>query len=713
MTCTRYRPRRARSVSIASHVVTAPSDNATRVSRDDAGRGQSRWWFIVAAVLVAIMGLVSTRMGPADLEQRVASDVRALLGAFAAISVMALGLQLVLVGLFSSTGRPSDVCLPARIAPTIAISIAAGLCAGLGALAVIDSTRTFEVGASLAVGISVVSLVASIPSRSLLLGGERWRDLALVAMLSAGSRLTVTLLNIGDDAVNTVLVGLVVGEVIGASGAMAFTHGESRLRATRAGAVRHLVVGGIAAVGLMGLVALSSFSLSRFLGDQSTIFNQSAAVARLVFIVIFTVAFVFFPAIARWPIGSVELRRSFHGALVLGAGAGAIIAGAVAVSPSTFLSLIGVEVTGPTGAASVTTVRLLAIAFAAYGIAGVSLMQYIAHGSRFALCTWPLIGVMLIAHVATDSAVTLAWCSLAAASILVIVALLPALLRVQPVLRPHVVDEPPAGTITRESLTIVIPSYNPGPIVLQTIEAVRRAFKDSGRTVDIVVVSDGSTDGTVRLLDELDHPDVRHIVHPANRGKGAALRTGFGVARTSRIGFVDSDGDIDPATLVDMDRIQTETGADIVFGSKRHDESTVSVPFIRRVSSRSFSLLIKLLFQLDIPDTQTGIKLYDHEVIAQALPVLEEDGFALDLELFVAARAAGFNNFVEVPVDLVRKGGSTISPSTVLKMLKQTLKIFWRSKITLHYLRAGHSTSLDPFASSDRLPTAAPTATRR
>ena len=122
---------------------------------------------------------------------------------------------------------------------------------------------------------------------------------------------------------------------------------------------------------------------------------------------------------------------------------------------------------------------------------------------------------------------------------------------------------------------------------------------------------------------------------------------------------------------------------------------------LRSLYSRAFRVLVRRLFQLDISDTQTGVKIYTEPLVRTVLPVVEERGFALDLELFVAARANGFQQFVEMPVTLHRRGGSTISLSTVFEMLRDTAKIFWRAKVTLHYLRsaAAHaSTSEDALA---------------
>jgi hypothetical protein len=80
--------------------------------------------------------------------------------------------------------------------------------------------------------------------------------------------------------------------------------------------------------------------------------------------------------------------------------------------------------------------------------------------------------------------------------------------------------------------------------------------------------------------------------------------------------------------------------------------------------------------------------LFSAPVLDASLPLLEETGFALDLELFVAARANGFHHFVEIPVEMIRQGGSTISAQSIVRTTADTLRIFWRAKVTLHYLRS-------------------------
>jgi len=631
------------------------------------------------------MGLLSTRIGPGELDQRVASDLRGLIGAFSAISVMALGLQLVLVGILKSESGRQRVHLPPRVGATLFLGAIVGLLAGATTLLFVDSTRSFETEAALSVGLALACLAVSIPSRAVLLGEERWRHLAFVAFASAGGRLATTIA-LDVDTVASVLTGLLVGEAIGTTTAIALTRRSERSGTWPTGKGHHLMVGTTASIGLMLLVAMSSLSLDRFLGEQAADFNESASVARLVFVLILTVSLVFFPAMARFAVGSVSLRRSFHEALVVATGTAVAGTALILAFPSQLLQLVGAEAPGASDA--ITTIRLLAVAFSFYGLAGVSLVQYIAHGSRFALCTLPLIPFMILGHVISSGAVTLAVFALLTSAVLLVVASWPALARVQPILRPRVVEDDLTIELGHAAMTVVIPSFNPGSVVLETIGTLLESFHSAGIDVQVIVVSDGSTDGSVELISEANLPGVSQITLPRNIGKGAALRAGFAQASTRRIGFVDADGDIDPRQLVNMLRIQEQTGADIVFGSKRHSDSSVSISLLRTIYSRAFALLIRVLFQLDIADTQTGIKLYSRDVIAKTLPFLEENGFALDLELFVAARSCGFQHFVEVPVELRRTGGSTVSVKTVWQMLLQTARIFWRSQVTLQYLRA-------------------------
>jgi cellulose synthase/poly-beta-1,6-N-acetylglucosamine synthase-like glycosyltransferase len=234
-------------------------------------------------------------------------------------------------------------------------------------------------------------------------------------------------------------------------------------------------------------------------------------------------------------------------------------------------------------------------------------------------------------------------------------------------------------------ISVVMPAYNPGDSLRPTVDRLVSVMRAEHIGFELIVVSDGSTDDSMATLVGAG-PEVRVVELPANRGKGGALHAGFSRARGSWVGFVDCDGDIDPAHLVAYLRKGQETGADLVYANKKHRESiSASSPF-RKVISFGFSTLVGTLFALGINDTQTGCKLVRREVLADVLPRLRESRFAFDLELFVAASAAGYTTAVAAPVELKeRLAGSTVSSAAVSRTLKDALVVLARRSTTAIY----------------------------
>lgn len=234
-------------------------------------------------------------------------------------------------------------------------------------------------------------------------------------------------------------------------------------------------------------------------------------------------------------------------------------------------------------------------------------------------------------------------------------------------------------------ISVVMPAYNPGEALRPTVDRLVSVMRAEHIGFELIVVSDGSTDGSMATLDGAG-PEVRVVELPANRGKGGALHAGFSRARGSWVGFVDSDGDIDPAHLVAYLKKGRETGADLVYANKKHRESISASSPIRKVISFGFSTLVGTLFSLGVNDTQTGCKLVRREVLADVLPRLRETRFAFDLELFVAASSAGYTTAVAAPVELKeRLAGSTVSSSTISRTLKDALVVLARRHSTQTY----------------------------
>ena len=206
--------------------------------------------------------------------------------------------------------------------------------------------------------------------------------------------------------------------------------------------------------------------------------------------------------------------------------------------------------------------------------------------------------------------------------------------------RPTASGSPPTRDI---ELSVIMPFYNPGDALAPTVRRAHESLTEAGVGFEIIAVSDGSTDGSEKTLEGMP-PEVTVVILPANRGKGGALHAGFARARGSWLGFVDSDGDIDPAHLVEYLRVARRGGYDIVFANKKHDMSeSASSPF-RKLVSFGFSSIVGTLFSLGVNDTQTGCKLVRRDVMADLLPRMRETRFAFDLELFVAAVTAGYRD---------------------------------------------------------------------
>jgi hypothetical protein len=234
-------------------------------------------------------------------------------------------------------------------------------------------------------------------------------------------------------------------------------------------------------------------------------------------------------------------------------------------------------------------------------------------------------------------------------------------------------------------LTVVIPAFNPGLKILGTIDSLRGACETKKIDLEIIVISDGSTDSSPGLLDALDIPSFRHILLTENKGKGHALRYGIGLSNSEFVGFVDADGDIDPSILPVLLRALIDSSADIAFASKTHTASTVNATTSRKLISKCYRVVLKTLFKLEISDTQTGAKVFIGDVAYEVCQVLREDGFSFDLEFFVAAKCFGHVRLVEVPVHINRTGSSTVNISGILKTAFEILRIFKRARLTLEY----------------------------
>jgi glycosyltransferase involved in cell wall biosynthesis len=244
---------------------------------------------------------------------------------------------------------------------------------------------------------------------------------------------------------------------------------------------------------------------------------------------------------------------------------------------------------------------------------------------------------------------------------------------------------------TQPLLTVVVPVYNGGDEIVANIEQIQRAVEDGlhGDELELIVVSDGSIDGTAeRLLESRGDQGIRVIHYDRNLGKGYAVKAGALASHGDWVALVDADLDLDPAVIPRYLDVARDQRLDFAIGSKRHPESVVYYPRSRRVASWLYQQLNRLLFRLDVRDTQVGVKVFSRSVVDDVLPLLLVKQFAFDLELLAVATALGHSRVRELPVRLnYRFTGSALGSSSVLRALWDTAAVFYRLRILRTYQR--------------------------
>jgi glycosyltransferase involved in cell wall biosynthesis len=181
---------------------------------------------------------------------------------------------------------------------------------------------------------------------------------------------------------------------------------------------------------------------------------------------------------------------------------------------------------------------------------------------------------------------------------------------------------------SQPDISVVVPAYNEAT----TIAEVLARLQQLPFTTQIIVVDDGSSDGTVELLRSLDS-SIEVLRHEGNRGKGAALRTGFARARGKVVVVQDADLEYDPADIPALVEPIFAGRADVVFGSRLMGGRPQRVHlFWHKVGNRFLSLLTNVLYNTTLSDMETGYKAFKLEVLRSIEPLSESD-FKIEPEL--------------------------------------------------------------------------------
>jgi glycosyltransferase involved in cell wall biosynthesis len=213
---------------------------------------------------------------------------------------------------------------------------------------------------------------------------------------------------------------------------------------------------------------------------------------------------------------------------------------------------------------------------------------------------------------------------------------------------------------------------------------VSNALRKAGYEYEIIVVDDGSKDKTrdkALQCAALDN-HVKVVSHPRNMGKGAAIKTGLQHSTGELVAFIDSDLEIPPELLPPY--LKALEKADIAIASKWHPKSKVKTTFTRKILSKCFYALTRLLIGVKVTDTQTGLKAFKREALEKIMKTQFVKRYAFDAELLAVANLLGYK-IIELPVKLQLE--EQFKPKEIFRMAKDLLGIAYRLKINKYYQR--------------------------
>ncbi len=237
----------------------------------------------------------------------------------------------------------------------------------------------------------------------------------------------------------------------------------------------------------------------------------------------------------------------------------------------------------------------------------------------------------------------------------------------------------------KKLLTIVMPAYNEEKLIYDNLMTVIGETEKYTDSFDIIVVNDGSRDETKAeiIRAKEDDPRIHMISYKENRGKGYAVKRGVLRSNAEYTAFLDSDLELPAYQLEDYIKKIREEDADIVIGSKMHKDSHIDYSPFRKLMSVVFYIMVKVLFRLDVKDTQTGIKLFKTQSIKPVFEKAVIRHFSFDIEILAIAGHMGLK-IVEMPVVLLRDKSrqrrSKITAKQIVIMITDTFSTFFRLK---------------------------------
>ena len=230
-------------------------------------------------------------------------------------------------------------------------------------------------------------------------------------------------------------------------------------------------------------------------------------------------------------------------------------------------------------------------------------------------------------------------------------------------------------------LSIVTPIFRKDKTLLTFMSNLRNTLDSTKLNYEVLAVVDGNEDGSFDILNELQKKwdNLKILCHQINMGKGASIKSGvIEASESTYLGYLDADLDIDTNNLrILLDTLNSNVELDFVYGSKIHPESEVNYPLIRKIMSFGMRFLIRLLFNMTVKDTQTGIKLGKTQKIRDSFLKVKNNRFNFDLELFILLKLQDLK-VKDCPVKLNYNFDSTIRFLTIKEMFIEVFELRYR-----------------------------------
>lgn len=238
------------------------------------------------------------------------------------------------------------------------------------------------------------------------------------------------------------------------------------------------------------------------------------------------------------------------------------------------------------------------------------------------------------------------------------------------------------------NLSLIMPAYKQEKTISKDIKNIDKVLSSLKLKYEIILVVDGFVDDTFKKAKKIKNSKLKVIGYSDNRGKGFAIKTGVEKARGEIIGFIDAGMDLDPHEISYMLDIMDWKKADIVVGSKLHPDSIVNYPLSRKIISWGYRMVTRSLFNLNVKDTQVGLKIFKYKVAKRVFPKIIVKAFAFDIEVLAVASSLGYTKIYEAPIKLRFRQGS-ITNTNFWKVgfwtLIDTMAIFYRMYILNYY----------------------------